>query len=53
MSDLKKYILSNLKYIGLSGPARVGKDTFALGIKELLKAYKLISNYKNKDFTNL
>jgi nucleoside-diphosphate-sugar epimerase len=48
--DKRNYVVSNekLEKTGLSCDYSLDA-----GIQELLKAYKMISNFKNKDFTNL
>jgi len=48
--DKRNYVVSNEKLEKTGWSCDFSLDE---GIKELLKAYKLISNYKNKDFTNL
>lgn len=48
--DKRNYVVSNEK---LEKTGWSCDFTLDAGIKELLKAYSLISNFKNKDFTNL
>jgi nucleoside-diphosphate-sugar epimerase len=48
--DKRNYIVSNEK---LEKTGWSCDFTLDAGIKELLSAYKMISNFKNKDFTNL
>lgn len=48
--DKRNYIVSNEKLEKTGWSCDFSLDD---GIKELLKAYKMISNHKNKDFTNL
>jgi nucleoside-diphosphate-sugar epimerase len=48
--DKRNYIVSNEKLEKLGWRPDVTLDD---GIKELIKGYKLIKNYKNRDFTNL
>ena len=48
--DKRNYIVSNEKLEKTGWSCDFSLDA---GIQELLKAYKMIQNYKNKDFTNL
>lgn len=48
--DKRNYVVSNEKLEKTGWSCDFSLDT---GIKELLRAYKMISNFKNKDFTNL
>jgi len=48
--DKRNYVVSNEK---LEKTGWFCDYSLDVGIQELLKAYKMISNYKNKDFTNL
>lgn len=48
--DQRNYIVSNQKLENLGWKPDVSLDD---GIQELIKGYKIITNYKNKDFTNL
>ena len=48
--DKRNYVVSNEK---LEKTGWLCDYSLDAGIQELLKAYKMISNYKNKDFTNL
>ena len=48
--DKRNYVVSNEKLEKTGWSCNFSLDE---GIKELLQAYKMISNYKNKDFTNL
>lgn len=48
--DKRNYVVSNEKLEKTGWYCDFSLDE---GIKELLQAYKMISNYKNKDFTNL
>ena len=48
--DTRNYVVSNEKLERTGWNCDVSLDA---GIQELLKAYKMISNFKNKDFTNL
>jgi nucleoside-diphosphate-sugar epimerase len=48
--DQRNYIVSNLK---LESQGWVPKFTLEDGIQELINGYKLITKFKNKDFTNL
>jgi len=48
--DKRNYVVSNEKLEKTGWSCDYSLDA---GIQELLKAYKMISNFKNKDFTNL
>ena len=48
--DKRNYVVSNEK---LEKTGWFCDYTLDDGIKELIHAYKMIQNYKNKDFTNL
>ena len=48
--DKRNYIVSNEKLEKTGWSCDFSIDA---GIQELLKAYKMVTNYKNKDFTNL
>jgi nucleoside-diphosphate-sugar epimerase len=48
--DKRNYVVSNEKLESTGWSCDFSLDR---GIQELLKAYKMISNFKNKDFTNL
>ena len=48
--DKRNYVVSNEKLEKTGWSCDYSLDT---GIQELLRAYKMISNFKNKDFTNL
>ena len=48
--DKRNYVVSNEKLENTGWSCDYSLDA---GIQELLKAYKMISNFKNKDFTNL
>lgn len=48
--DKRNYVVSNEKLEKTGWSCDFSLDE---GIKELLQAYKMISNFKNKDFTNL
>jgi len=48
--DKRNYIVSNEKLEKTGWACDYSLDA---GIQELLTAYKMISNFKNKDFTNL
>ncbi len=48
--DKRNYVVSNEKLEKTGWACDFSLDA---GIQELLKAYKMISNFKNKDFTNL
>jgi len=48
--DQRNYMVSNEK---LEGKGWSPKHTLDDGIEELIKTYKLITKFKNKDFTNL
>jgi nucleoside-diphosphate-sugar epimerase len=48
--DKRNYVVSNEKLEKTGWSCDFSLDA---GIQELLKAYKMISNFKNKDFTNL
>jgi nucleoside-diphosphate-sugar epimerase len=48
--DKRNYIVSNEK---LESTGWLCDYSLDAGIQELLKAYKMIANFKNKDFTNL
>ena len=48
--DKRNYVVSNKK---LEKTGWFCDYSLGTGIQELLKAYKMISNFKNKDFTNL
>jgi nucleoside-diphosphate-sugar epimerase len=48
--DKRNYVVSNEKLESTGWNCNFSLDA---GIQELLQAYKMISNFKNKDFTNL
>jgi nucleoside-diphosphate-sugar epimerase len=48
--DKRNYVVSNKKLENTGWSCDFSLDR---GIQELLKAYKMIFNFKNKDFTNL
>jgi nucleoside-diphosphate-sugar epimerase len=48
--DKRNYVVSNEKLESTGWSCDFSLDR---GIQELLSAYKMISNFKNKDFTNL
>jgi nucleoside-diphosphate-sugar epimerase len=48
--DKRNYVVSNEKLESTGWKCNFSLDA---GIQELLQAYKMISNFKNKDFTNL
>lgn len=48
--DKRNYVVSNQKLESTGWNCNFSLDA---GIQELLQAYKMISNFKNKDFTNL
>lgn len=48
--DKRNYVVSNEKLERTGWKCDFSLD---LGIQELLKAYKIVENFKNKDFTNL
>ena len=48
--DKRNYVVSNKKIEKTGWHCDFSLDA---GIKELIQAYKMIQNFKNKDFTNL